>query len=259
MLQLRWDDELARAAEAKALLCADELGSLNVHVIGIWTVDLPDLGISMHPQKTDDQTAPVLWRFVVRDWFDQNILFPTEHVANFVQTSGTEQFVQLAAADTYAVRCSYTRNIMPKMVLPQKYLNICVCLSGPRALLVGKPLYYAAPYCSLCPKDTICDVPSGLFVLRSWKPPPPPPGIRHRQSPRRMTVTALGSGQPPRLSPSSSPWCPRLPWPCWPSTAGLLRLAPRWRLRGSTTNCCHVGHPLGHHKGFGAARTFFNF
>ncbi|KAH8038142.1 hypothetical protein HPB51_022627 [Rhipicephalus microplus] len=173
MLQLRWDDELARIAEAKARLCADELGSLNVHVGGIWTVDFPDVGISMHPQKTDDQTAPVIWRFVVRDWFDQNIFFPKEHVAKFVETSGTEQFVQLAAADTYAVGCSYTRNIMPKTALPQKYFNIYVCLYGPRAPLGGKPLYYAAPYCSLCPQDTICDVPSGLCVLRSWKPGPP--------------------------------------------------------------------------------------
>ncbi|KAH8038125.1 hypothetical protein HPB51_022610 [Rhipicephalus microplus] len=152
MLQLRWDDELARVAEAKARLCADELGSLN---------------------KTDDETAPVIWRFVVRDWFDQNIFFPKEHVAKFVETSGTEQFVQLAAADTYAVGCSYTRNIMPKTALPQKYFHIYVCLYGPRAPLVGKPLYYAAPYCSLCPQDMICDGPSGLCVLRSWKPAPP--------------------------------------------------------------------------------------
>ncbi|XP_037291757.2 venom allergen 5 [Rhipicephalus microplus] len=173
MLQLRWDDELARVAEAKARLCADHIGSLNVHVGGIWTVDFPDVGISMQPQKTDDETAPVIWRFVVRDWFDQNIFFPKEHVAKFAQTFGTEQFVQLAAADTYAVGCSYTRNIMPKTVLPEKYFNIYVCLYGPRAPLVGKPLYYAAPYCSLCPQDTICDVPSGLCVLRSSKPGPP--------------------------------------------------------------------------------------
>ncbi|XP_075724225.1 venom allergen 5-like [Rhipicephalus microplus] len=173
MLQLRWDDELARVAEAKARLCADELGSLNVHVGGIWTVDFPDVGISMHPQKTDDETASVIWRFVVRDWFDQSISFPKEHVAKFVETSGTEQFVQLAAADTCAVGCSYTRNIMPKTALPQKYFHIYVCLYGPRAPLVGTPLYYTAPYCSLCPQDTICDVPCGLCVLRSWIPPPP--------------------------------------------------------------------------------------
>ncbi|KAL3178701.1 hypothetical protein MRX96_044427 [Rhipicephalus microplus] len=62
---------------------------------------------------------------------------------------------------------------MPKTALPEKYFNIYVCLYGPRAPLVVKPLYYAAPYCSLCPQDTICDVPSGLCVLRSSKPGPP--------------------------------------------------------------------------------------
>ncbi|KAL3200952.1 hypothetical protein MRX96_053584 [Rhipicephalus microplus] len=162
MLQLRWDYELAKVAEAEARLCADELGSLNVYVGSIWTVDFPDVGISMHPQKTDDETAPVIWRFVVRGWFDQNVFFSKEDVAKFVETSGTEQFVKLAAADTYAVGCSYTRNIMPKTTLPQKYFNIYVSLYEPRAPLVGKPLYYAAPCCSLCPQDTICDVPSGL-------------------------------------------------------------------------------------------------
>ncbi|KAL1474762.1 hypothetical protein MTO96_037742 [Rhipicephalus appendiculatus] len=181
MLQLRWDDELARVAEAKARLCADEGGSLNVHTGGIWTVDFPDVGISMEPQKADDQTMPIIWRFVVRDWFDQNILFPKEHVPRFVETVGTEQFVQLVAADTYAVGCSYTRNIMPKTRLPQRYFNIYVCLYGPKAPLVGKPLYYAAPYCSLCPEDTTCDVPSGLCVLQNRKPGAPRPPPEHKK------------------------------------------------------------------------------
>ncbi|KAH7943230.1 hypothetical protein HPB52_006542 [Rhipicephalus sanguineus] len=183
MLQLRWDDELARVAEAKARLCADEGGSLHVHTGAIWRVDFPDVGISMQPQKADDKAIPIIWRFVVRDWFDQNILFPKEEAPKFVETPGTEQFVQMAAADTYAVGCSYTRNIMSNTLLPQKYFNIYVCLYGPKAPLAGKPLYYPAPYCSLCPEDTTCDMPSGLCVLKSKKPGParPPPEPKKKE------------------------------------------------------------------------------
>ncbi|KAL3248620.1 hypothetical protein MRX96_056393 [Rhipicephalus microplus] len=138
MLEMRWDDELARWGNA--------------------------------------ETTPIIWRIVVRNWFDQNNALPRKELVKYEDALNTQDFIQLVAADTYALGCSYTRNFMPNM-RPQPNLFLYVCFYGPKAPLPGKPVYQPAPFFSLCPEDTTCDVSTGLCVLRGKKPDParPPP------------------------------------------------------------------------------------
>ncbi|KAL1474763.1 hypothetical protein MTO96_037743 [Rhipicephalus appendiculatus] len=157
MLEMRWDDELARVAEAKGRLCATRTA----------------------------KTTPIIWRIAVRNWFDQNVILSRKQIRKYVDDPYTRDFAQLVAADTYALGCSYTRNYMPDMV-PLPNLFLYVCFYGPKAPLTGKPVYQPAPFCSLCPEDTTCDVPSGLCVLRGKKPGAArPPPNRSGESPAR--------------------------------------------------------------------------
>ncbi|KAH6943723.1 hypothetical protein HPB50_025875 [Hyalomma asiaticum] len=175
MLKMRWDEELAHVAEAKGRLCTDDSGSLNIHADIINTADFPEVSISVVAQWSGQYTMPIIWRFVVRDWFDQNILFPKENIPKYAEVQGTEEFVHMAAADTYAVGCSYTRSNMEYVRKPTKNAFVYVCLYGPKAPLPGKALYYEGVPCSLCPEDTACDAPSGLCVLKGKKPGPAKP------------------------------------------------------------------------------------
>ncbi|XP_049273457.1 CRISP/Allergen/PR-1-like [Rhipicephalus sanguineus] len=183
MLEMRWDDELARVAEAKGRLCATRTGDVrspNDPLYG--TNDFPDVGLNVYTEWGSHQTTPIIWRVVVRNWFDENVALPRKQILEYNDAPYTENFVQLVAADTYALGCSYTRNYMPDMA-PQANLFLYVCFYGPKAPSAGKPVYQPAPYCSLCPEDTTCDVPTGLCVLRGKKPgatrPPPDRSFEH--------------------------------------------------------------------------------
>nr|XP_037286229.1 CRISP/Allergen/PR-1-like [Rhipicephalus microplus] len=177
MLEMRWDDELARVAEAKGRRCANRMGQVRNPTDPLYgTNDFPDVGLNVYTQWGNTETTPIIWRIVVRNWFDQNIALPRKELVKYEDAINTQDFVQLVAADTYALGCSYTRNFMPNM-RPQPNLFLYVCFYGPKAPLTGKPVYQPAPFCSLCPEDTTCDVSTGLCVLRGKKPGParPPP------------------------------------------------------------------------------------
>ncbi|KAH7959813.1 hypothetical protein HPB49_013974 [Dermacentor silvarum] len=178
MLMMRWDEELARVAEAIGRLCVGSSG--NVRPTGQFqysTADFPVVGFNIHAQWTNQITMPIIWRFVVRDWFDENLLFPKENIRVFNEVPNIYEFSQLVAANAYAVGCSYTRNNVPDIARATKNVFIYVCLYGPKGYEKGKPLYLPGPTCSHCPDDTVCNASLGLCVLKNKKPgatkPPP--------------------------------------------------------------------------------------
>ncbi|KAH7931968.1 hypothetical protein HPB51_029650 [Rhipicephalus microplus] len=145
MLEMRWDDELARVAKAKGRRCANRMGQVRNPTDPLYgTNDFPDVGLNMYTQWGSTETTPIIWRIVVRNWFDQNIALPWKELVKYEDALNNQDFVQLVAADTYAP-------------------------------LTGKPVYQPAPFCSLCPEDSTCDVSTGLCVLRGKKPGPARP------------------------------------------------------------------------------------
>nr|XP_050029002.1 scoloptoxin SSD976-like [Dermacentor andersoni] len=171
MLMMQWNEELSRVAEAMGRLCTGQTGVVRPSTqIQYSTAEFPVVGCNIQAQWTNQMTMPIIWRFVVRDWFDQNLEFPKEQIRVFNAPVHTDEFSQLVAADVYALGCSYTRNIVPNVRKSTKNAFIYVCLYGPKGYEKGKPLYHPAPTCSTCPDDTVCNVTLGLCVLQKNKP-----------------------------------------------------------------------------------------
>ncbi|KAH7956079.1 hypothetical protein HPB52_005996 [Rhipicephalus sanguineus] len=170
MLQLRWDDDLAAVAEARARRCIGPEGVLFTDTNEQrWTADFPLVGQNVLNQRSKEDRLSVNWEHVVRDWFKQNTLFTADQAEAHSAVFGAEAFNQMAWARTYAIGCSYTSNEVPAFK-PESKVFIYVCNYGPQSGEIGQPLYQAGEPCSLCPEDTMCDPTTGLCMLQGDKP-----------------------------------------------------------------------------------------
>ncbi|KAH7932419.1 hypothetical protein MRX96_052954 [Rhipicephalus microplus] len=108
MLEMLWNDELARVAEAKGRRCANRMGQIRNPTDPLYgTNDFPDIGLNVYTQWDNTETTPIILRVVIRNWFDQNIDLPRKELVKYKDALNTQDFVQLVAADTYALGCSY--------------------------------------------------------------------------------------------------------------------------------------------------------
>ncbi|XP_037269226.2 cysteine-rich venom protein [Rhipicephalus microplus] len=172
MLQLRWDDDLAAVADARARRCIGKEGVLFTdNNEQRWTADFPLVGQNVLNQRSKEDRLSVNWEHVVRDWFKQNTVFSVAQAQNHSAIFGAEAFNQMAWARTYAIGCNYSSNEVPAFK-PDSKVFIYVCNYGPQSGEIGQPLYQAGEPCSLCPEDTMCDPTTGLCMLQGDKPGP---------------------------------------------------------------------------------------
>ncbi|KAH6932224.1 hypothetical protein HPB50_003732 [Hyalomma asiaticum] len=193
MLQLRWDDDLAAVAEARARRCVGMQGEFFIDYIEQrWTVDFPLVGQNVLNQVRRNDTGSVIWDHVVRDWFLQSTRYTAAEAEAHKAMSGTEAFNQIVWARTYAIGCSHTRNEVPGLA-PDSKVFIYVCNYGPQAGEAGQPLYQAGAPCSLCPEDTTCDTTTALCVLQGDKPGPDKPSTTTTPPPSLVGVPPVGA------------------------------------------------------------------
>jgi len=151
MIELQWDDELARVAQARADSCEFGHECLDCRRVSRFKV-----GQNIFRAR-DNRLEPAEWRYVIRSFFSEIDLFPgSGSIASFKYTPGTGHYTQMMWSRVTRVGCGlityYNTDTAP---LIARYY---VCDYGPSGNKVGERMYLPGSTCSSCPRGTSCGI-----------------------------------------------------------------------------------------------------
>lgn len=141
MLQMYWNDEIAKKAQAVANSCQTKHSILQNRKTEKFI-----LGENLYLLEADDKQK---WVEVVDGWFKEISAFRNKNVLSYVAGDITsENFSQMIWANSYQIGCGFAKC---------KEKSFYVCHYGPIGNVIGKSVYKSASVstCS-CPKDTKC-------------------------------------------------------------------------------------------------------
>ena len=145
MLELTWDDELARVAQRWAEQCQfghDQSRDVQRFKVG--------QNVYQTTRSRDQPTSNTI-REGVMSWYDEVKLFANGGVRRYQFSSGTGHYTQMVWAKTSKLGCGHVSYEMGGFV--KKYL---VCNYGETGNFQGSPMYQIGKACSSCPSGTSC-------------------------------------------------------------------------------------------------------
>ncbi|XP_070387077.1 cysteine-rich venom protein-like [Dermacentor albipictus] len=164
MLQLRWDEELASVAQAKADQCTPDSGKLmHDKPEDRFTTKIKSTGQNLAFHASSARFGSTDWPGQVKAWFDEYTHYPPQSVDHFSPPRGepTGHFTQVVWATTRYVGCGYVDYIVEGYSrLPYMQLYVCNYASAGNVLL--RPVYNPGDVCSACPEGTACVKDTGL-------------------------------------------------------------------------------------------------
>jgi len=144
MMELVWDDELARVAQRHADHCVFAHDCTNCRKVARFRV-----GQNIYRAKDYRQEAPQ-WRQVIDSWFSEISLFPgLGSIASYRYTPGTGHYTQMTWSSITSVGCGLItyKNADTGPFIARFY----VCNYGPGGNFVGRKMYQPGRACSACP------------------------------------------------------------------------------------------------------------
>lgn len=150
MLEMEWDDDLARVAQAHANLCQFEHDCPSCRSMDKFTA----VGQNLCLDRTTRHNPQPDWESCVRRWYDEVSLFSNASRSPFQFDLPTGHFTQMVWATTWKIGCGYTR--YPSTEPPFTYDLLYTCDYGPGGNIVGGEMYEEGDACSNCPEGTCC-------------------------------------------------------------------------------------------------------
>lgn len=150
MLEMEWDDDLAKLAQAHANQCLFEHDCPACRSLD----KFPDVGQNLCLDRTTRRNPQPDWESCVRRWYDEVTLFSNSSRTPFEFDLPTGHFTQMVWATTWKIGCGYTR--YPSTEPPFEYDLLYTCDYGPGGNMVGGEMYEEGDACSSCPEGTCC-------------------------------------------------------------------------------------------------------
>ncbi|KAL3181988.1 hypothetical protein MRX96_035452 [Rhipicephalus microplus] len=148
MLEMEWDDNLARIAQADADLCVSQSSSSFSTRNGRF----PCIGRSSCLMQADFEDYPE-WERCIRSMFDEYRRIPNLRSTTKLTTMhGVESFTQLAWATTWKVGCGYT--VYASRSAFDSFDKRYTCAYGPGGNVRGDEMYKVGTACTNCPEGT---------------------------------------------------------------------------------------------------------
>ncbi|XP_037278480.2 venom allergen 5 [Rhipicephalus microplus] len=148
MLEMEWDDNLARIAQADADLCVSQSSSSFSTRNGRF----PCIGRSSCLMQADFEDYPE-WERCIRSMFDEYRRIPNLRSTTKLTTMhGVESFTQLAWATTWKVGCGYT--VYASRSAFDSFDKRYTCAYGPGGNVRGDEMYKVGTACANCPEGT---------------------------------------------------------------------------------------------------------
>lgn len=150
MLEMEWDDDLARVAQAHASQCEFEHDCPACRRMEKFS----DVGQNLCLDRTTRDNPQPDWESCIRRWYDEVTLFPNNTRSPFQFDVVTGHFTQMVWATTWKIGCGYAR--YPSKDHPFVYDLLYTCDYGPGGNFIGGDMYEDGEACSQCPEGTCC-------------------------------------------------------------------------------------------------------
>nr|API81357.1 venom toxin [Hemiscorpius lepturus] len=142
MMELEWDDELARLAEAEAKLCPESLDEKPKASIAIG--NFSSIGQILFNERWMNDLMQRIEK-------EASSFYPG-YINQFHLKDDYENFAQVAWAETWKMGCSRA-DVVDGENIKRSYF---ICNYGPKGNIEGKEVYKPGKPCSQCPKNTEC-------------------------------------------------------------------------------------------------------
>ena len=147
MMELQWDGELARVAQAHADRCHFDHDCRACRAVERW----PVVGQNLYIFKQTVRRPAVDWERAVRSWYEEVELFSPRHVKPFRFSEATGHYSQMVWSTTTRVGCGVT------VYRTGRWFNVLyTCNYGPGGNYIGAQIYSPGPACSQCPPGSHC-------------------------------------------------------------------------------------------------------
>lgn len=151
MLEMEWDEDLARVAQAHANLCSPQPGCSAC----IRIEKFPFVGRTGCVVRTNSEDNNRHWEGCIRDMYEEaRILSPASPNSPVRTTRGAESLAQLAWAKTWRVGCGFS--MYPSQRTGSRFEKRFTCAYGPGGNMRGQDVYKVGQPCSDCPEGTCC-------------------------------------------------------------------------------------------------------
>nr|API81358.1 venom toxin [Hemiscorpius lepturus] len=141
MMEMEWDEELARIAQAHANLCVFNHDESNDRAVENFPV-----GQNMVYTTSSKKN----WR-AIESWYKEEVCFYTPDIVPSFRSGEYNHFSQVTWANTWKVGCGYA-----EYNDGGKKKGLYTCNYGPEGNFRERPHYVAGEPCSQCPKNTEC-------------------------------------------------------------------------------------------------------
>ncbi|XP_049272149.1 CRISP/Allergen/PR-1 isoform X3 [Rhipicephalus sanguineus] len=150
MLEMEWDDDLARVAQAHANLCSNQPSCSSCMRIE----KFPHVGRTGCLIRTDSENNTADWEGCIGYMYKESLRIPTTSSNTPLRTMrGVESFTQLAWATTWKVGCGYVKYPSGSAL---RFEKLYTCAYGPGGNVRGEEVYKVGPACTDCPEGTCC-------------------------------------------------------------------------------------------------------
>lgn len=150
MLEMEWDDDLARVAQAHANLCVSQPSCSSCMRIE----KFPHVGRTGCLIRTDSENNTADWEGCIGYMYKESLRIPTTSSNTPLRTMrGVESFTQLAWATTWKVGCGYVKYPSGSAL---RFEKLYTCAYGPGGNVRGEDVYKVGTPCSDCPEGTCC-------------------------------------------------------------------------------------------------------
>ncbi|XP_043218300.1 uncharacterized protein LOC122379833 [Amphibalanus amphitrite] len=146
MLQLEWDDELARVAQRLADQCVYRHDCKECRAL-----DRFDVGQNLAVTHGADKGKQPNWKATIGQWFDEVRAFNHSNIKPFKFSHDFGHFTQMVWATTQMIGCGYSMYFAGG-----QWNKLYVCNYGPMGNVLFDEVYEAGPSCSRCPAGTQC-------------------------------------------------------------------------------------------------------
>lgn len=159
MMQMSWDDELARIAQMHADQCKFEHDCTECRKTERFGVG-QNLYIYKQSQQTKTEND---WNRAINDWYSEVDDFSPLNIEPFKFSSDTGHYTQVVWARSYKVGCGTTTYKDGRW-----FTSLYVCNYGPNGNFLRGQMYKQGKACSACEGDTQCSSKfPGLCVTSS--------------------------------------------------------------------------------------------